>query len=213
MRLYLVRHGETSYNKKGCYYGVTDAGLSGKGMVQAREVGRMLEGLSFQQVISSPLLRARDTARLLLEEAGIKADPSAEDSLNSLIRPDDRLMEQDFGVFEGRTYGQLQEEFPLELEAWNKDFSFYRIPEGESFRDVRDRVDAFCRDLISLSTTESMRKASVLITAHKGTFGHMLASLLSMPLEGYWNFVFEQGCYSVVDLEDGYAIIRSLNRT
>ncbi|MFR3345810.1 MAG: histidine phosphatase family protein [Anaerobutyricum sp.] len=44
----------------------------------------------------------------------------------------------------------------------------------------------------------------MLIVAHKGTLGHLLAAMLKLPLDGYWNFVFEQGCYSVVDLEDGY---------
>ena len=41
--------------------------------------------------------------------------------------------------------------------------------------------------------------------------GHLLAAMLKLPPEGYWNFVFDQGCYSEVDLEDGYAIIRKLN--
>ena len=51
----------------------------------------------------------------------------------------------------------------------------------------------------------------MLITAHKGTLGHLLAAMLKLPPEGYWNFEFDQGCYSEVDLEDGYAIIRKLN--
>ena len=57
------------------------------------------------------------------------------------------------------------------------------------------------------------REFSVLLVAHKGTLGHLLAVSLGLPPEGYWNFVFEQGCYSRLDLEDGYAIIRCLNQS
>ena len=95
-----------------------------------------------------------------------------------------------------------------ELEQWNKEFSTYRIPEGESFLDVRRRVEAFLKDIPS---GEENKSEKMLITAHKGTLGHLLAAMLKLPPEGYWNFVFDQGCYSEVDLEDGYAIIRKLN--
>ena len=82
------------------------------------------------------------------------------------------------------------------------------IPKGESFADVRSRAEDFLRDIPSGRESKGEK---MLIVAHKGTLGHLLAAMLKLPLDGYWNFVFEQGCYSVVDLEDGYAIIRKLN--
>ena len=121
---------------------------------------------------------------------------------------DRRLMEQDFGIFEGMTYKEIQNTYPKELDAWNEEFSTYRIPKGESFADVRSRAEDFLRDIPSGRESKGEK---MLIAAHKGTLGHLLAAMLKLPLDGYWNFVFEQGCYSVVDLEDGYAIIRKLN--
>ena len=70
---------------------------------------------------------------------------------------------------------------------------------------VRERVDRFVEELWK-------EEGRILVVAHKGTFGHMLASLLNLPLSGYWNFVFEQGTYSKIDLQDGYAILRAVNR-
>ena len=196
MKLYLVRHGETSLNKKGCYYGKTDAVLSKKGIEQAEYLRKIFTSISFDYVVASPLVRAYNTAQIVLGER------------EQEIFGDSRLMEQDFGIFEGLTYEELCSTYPAELEQWNKEFSSYRIPEGESFLDVRRRVEAFLKDI---PLGEQTKKETMLIAAHKGTLGHLLAAMLKLPLEGYWNFVFEQGCYSEVDLEDGYAIIRKLN--
>ncbi|MFR4398106.1 MAG: alpha-ribazole phosphatase [Anaerobutyricum soehngenii] len=196
MRLYLIRHGETALNVKGCYYGRTDAVLSEKGISQARYLKEILKEVSFDYIVASPLVRAYNTAQIVMEER------------EQEIFGDRRLMEQDFGIFEGMTYKEIQNTYPKELDAWNEEFSTYRIPKGESFADVRSRAEDFFRDIPSGRESKGEK---MLIVAHKGTLGHLLAAMLKLPLDGYWNFVFEQGCYSVVDLEDGYAIIRKLN--
>ena len=192
----MIRHGETALNAKGCYYGRTDAVLSEKGISQARYLKEILKEVSFDYIVASPLVRAYNTAQIVMEER------------EQEIFGDRRLMEQDFGIFEGMTYKEIQSTYPKELDAWNEEFSTYRIPEGESFADVRSRAEDFLRDIPSGRESKGEK---MLIVAHKGTLGHLLAAMLKLPLDGYWNFVFEQGCYSVVDLEDGYAIIRKLN--
>ena len=196
MKLYLVRHGESALNEKGCYYGMTDAILSLKGIRQAEYLRNLFKNISFDYVVASPLVRAYNTAQIIIEER------------EQQIFGDNRLMEQNFGIFEGLTYEEIRKMHPEELEQWNRQFSDYKIPDGESFIDVRRRVEAFFQDVPS---GEETRKEKMLVVAHKGTLGHLLAAMLKLPLEGYWNFTFEQGCYSEVDLEDGYAIIRKLN--
>ena len=192
----MIRHGETALNVKGCYYGRTDAVLSEKGISQARYLKEILKEVSFDYIVASPLVRAYNTAQIVMEER------------EQEIFGDRRLMEQDFGIFEGMTYKEIQNTYPKELDAWNEEFSTYRIPKGESFADVRSRAEDFLRDIPSGRESKGEK---MLIVAHKGTLGHLLAAMLKLPLDGYWNFVFEQGCYSVVDLEDAYAIIRKLN--
>ena len=194
MRIYLVRHGETELNQKKCYYGHMDVGLSEKWVKQAKAIGAFFQNRSFDVVVSSPLIRAVKTAEYILGGREQK------------IVVDERLSEQNFGIFEGFTYEQLLERYPDEFQSWNQDFSGYRIPGGESFSDVRDRIDNYLKELIG-------RDGTMLLVAHKGTLGHFLASSLGLPLEGYWNFVFEQGSYSCIDYEDGYAIIRKLNQS
>ena len=190
MELYMVRHGETEWNREGRYYGHCDIALSDEGIRQAEQVGCFTKQILFDKVISSPLCRAVETAKKLTDQP---------------VLTDERLKEQNFGLFEGKTYQELMKEYPVELRCWNEQYEHYRLPEGESFLDVRMRVEAFLEDL-------KQEEGRILLVAHKGTFGHMLAALMNLPPSGYWNFVFEQGTYSKIDVEDGFAILRTINR-
>ena len=214
MKIYLVRHGETSLNARGCYYGRTDVGLSGRGRRQAEELRNFFGQIPLDAVVTSPLKRAAETAEIILSGRGTMAEGAGRDSTTEAIKiyRDERLCEQDFGIFEGLTYRELTKRYPEQLDAWNRDYFGYRIPEGESFLDVRRRVELFFGDLKERAATAG-RESALLLVAHKGTLGHFLAVSLGLPPEGYWNFVFEQGCYSRIDLEDGYAIIRKLNQS
>lgn len=193
MEIYFVRHGQTDYNILKKYYGRTDVELNEEGQKQAREMTKFLSEISFDKIITSPLKRAYDTAKIIEGDRGI------------LIEKEELLCEQNFGIFEGKTYEQLQNEYPKELKEWNEDFSNIAPRGGESFRQVRERADKF------LDKLKGQKINKVLVVAHKGIFGHFFASMLGLPLEGFWNFVFEQGCYSKVSMEDGYAIIRKIN--
>ena len=68
MKLYLVRHGETALNEKGCYYGKTDAVLSVRGIEQAKYLQHIFKEVSFDYVVASPLVRAYNTAQIIIEE-------------------------------------------------------------------------------------------------------------------------------------------------
>jgi uncharacterized phosphatase len=96
-RLYLVRHGETDWNAAGRLLSFTDEPLNERGRAQALELGTALAKVRWTRVVSSPLIRARQTAEVLLLQA--HQPPSVE--------IDDRLREVDFGPYEGWTEAQL----------------------------------------------------------------------------------------------------------
>ena len=134
---YFMRHGETDLNRQGRMQGQSDYPLNDTGRAQARQAGaRFAErGLRFDRVISSPLVRARQTARRILGDSSLP------------VETDMRLSEQNFGIFEGLTYHEIESAYPGELGMWNESFESYRIPDGESFADVRSRADSFADDL------------------------------------------------------------------
>lgn len=90
LNVYLLRHGETTFNADGNKYcGRTDAELTPKGIRQAEEVAALLADIKFDCVYSSPLKRAYETAKIA--------------SGNKEVIKDERLIEMDFGRWEGKT--------------------------------------------------------------------------------------------------------------
>jgi len=116
----LVRHGATEWSKAGRHTGRSDIPLLDEGRAQAQALARILVHWSFAQVLTSPLVRARETAAL----AGF---PDAE------VDPD--LREWDYGVWDGRTSAEIRARIPG-WTVWSG-----AIPEGETPDDVGARAD------------------------------------------------------------------------
>jgi uncharacterized phosphatase len=104
--LVLVRHGETEWNRIGRVQGRTDIPLNATGREQARAAGRRLAGERFDAVVSSPLSRAADTARIIADELGLGEVELVDD-----------LVERDYGPAEGMTDADVQAVFGGHLEA------------------------------------------------------------------------------------------------
>jgi len=119
--LYLARHGETAWTLSGQHTGLTDVPLTERGEQDARRLGDRLRGLSFAQVLTSPLQRASRTCDL----AGF----------GSAAEQDRDLLEWNYGRYEGRTSADIHKERP--------DWDLFRdgCPDGEKAADVGARVD------------------------------------------------------------------------
>ena len=126
--LYVVRHGETEWNAINKVLGRTDIPLNSKGLDQARELARSMKGLEIEVFLASPLTRTRQTADAIAEEIGIGYET------------DDRLIESDFGVFEGAD--RLSEDY----QAAKREF-FSKYPGGESFFDMAARIYPLLKEL------------------------------------------------------------------
>lgn len=100
-QLWLIRHGETEWSLSGAHTGRTDLPLTDRGKLRAAAIGRFLNGRAFALVLTSPLLRARETCRL----AGYGGQAI----------PDDDLCEWNYGNYEGRTTADIQKDRP----GWN----------------------------------------------------------------------------------------------
>ena len=119
--LYVVRHGETSWNALNKVLGRTDIPLDAKGRDQALELARSLRGAEIDAILCSPLSRAVQTADAVSGETGIGYSVDA------------RLIEQDFGQYEG-----VDRYDPGFLEAKRRSFAGY--PGAESYQDMAARV-------------------------------------------------------------------------
>lgn len=127
-RFILVRHGVTEYSLAKKFAGRSDLPLTDLGRDQARRAaGRVAELGPVDALVSSPLLRTRQTAAEIAERLGLD------------IVLEDGMVETDFGKWDGRSFGEVRDQWPVELDRWLDDPAV-APPAGESFDDVTRRV-------------------------------------------------------------------------
>ena len=124
-----ARHGQTAPNRDGLVLGRADPELTDEGRRQARLLAEALAGEPVSAILSSPLLRARQTAEAVAEACGLP------------VTVDQRLVEIDWGTWEGRPAGSLA---VADVDRWRADDG--TAPEGESLSSLSARVESFCLD-------------------------------------------------------------------
>ncbi len=134
--LYVIRHGETDWNKVQRYQGQTDIPLNDTGRAQAARNGRVLRDVlgaraAALDFISSPLVRASETMEIVRTNMGLSARP---------FPTDDRLKEQNFGHWEGQIWGELPTLDPEGFAARKADTWNWTPRDGENYEMVRVRA-------------------------------------------------------------------------
>ena len=182
-RIFLLRHGATEWSENGRHTGRTDLPLLPKGEAHAEALRDALAGRSFALVATSPLARARETARL----AGLDDGEIWDD-----------LVEWDYGECEGRTTVDIREERP--------DWELFRdgAPGGESPADVGRRADAVIARLTD-------REGDVALVSH-GHFLRVLAvRWAGWPVEAGLHLLLDTGTISLLGRKRGDPVIRHWN--
>jgi broad specificity phosphatase PhoE len=192
--LLIARHGETEWNAAGRIQGHTDIGLSSNGADQARSLGKRLSGLSIDAAYSSDLRRTSETARLILGERDI-----------ALIETP-MLREYHKGEFEGMTLSEIEAQFPDEYPKYLEKNLDYAPKGGESTRTVSVRIAQIISEIKSNHLDHT-----VLIVSHGGVLRAAMVSLLRMPLEGNWSFVFGNCGLTIIDTFEDNAVLRQFN--
>lgn len=177
--LFLIRHGETDWNRAKRFQGRTDIPLNDEGRVQALSLcSRMIE-LKIDLVVSSSLARAYETALIAIQDVKLP------------IQKDDRLQETNIGEAEGLTHEEISEKFGIgHIERWRsyeeRDLDF-RYPNGESKRQMMVRV----REAI-LDIAQSNSHQNIAVFAH----GMVMRALTFAFHQGVaWDLAqFHNGC-------------------
>lgn len=189
-----MRHGETAYNADGNKYcGRTDIPLTEKGMAQANRMKALLKDYSFDQVFSSPLIRARTTAEIA---AGNK----------DLVQTDDRLIEVDFGQWEGKSSEEFRAEDPDSWNNWLSDPTAFRAGNtGENASQVLERLNDFYQELM-----DKYDGQTILVVGHNGVNRLFMASQLEMPLRNYRKIVQENSALTLITLDkhNGFNLLK-----
>lgn len=148
----MVRHGQTNWNAEKRFQSTSDVPLNEVGLAQARAIRAELQrrGVHFLAAYSSPLGRAVESAKIILEDSGLSA----------LVEP--ALLELSFGDWEGRLESELASEYGERFQRWRESHYTLAPPGGEDLTDGAFRL----RDFIGRIIHEAV-EGDVLIVAHQ----------------------------------------------
>lgn len=191
-QLLIVRHGRTAYNATGRLQGRTDNPLDEVGLEQAQRVARhvapTLEGDAL--IVSSPLLRARETAGAIAHVAGLE------------VVIDERWIEIDYGVYEGVP----QSDVPADVWAkWRSEPSF--APEaGESLTAVHERVARACDELIGMAEGRT-----VVVVTHVSPIKSSIAWALGVDVGIGWRTHLDTASISRISVTPRGPVLKTFN--
>lgn len=191
-RVVLIRHGETDWNRDRRIQGQTDTPLSALGRRQALAIGQRLKRERFTAIYASDLQRAWDTAQAIgqatLAERSDAPQPVA----------DRRLREMDFGEWEGKTSAEIAASHPeAHARSKHRDADF-RIPGGESFRDLYERTVAAVTSLV-----DAHPGGTLCVVAHGGILDMMYRHTHSIALDQPRVFSLYNAAYNCLEHEGG----------
>lgn len=176
MELYIIRHGETDWNKEKRLQGRSDTELNAYGIELAQITAEALKDINFDCIYSSPLKRAYKTAEIIRRHREIE------------IKTDERLKEISFGVMEGVPMKERPESF----QKFFTDPANYVAPNGgESYEELVARTKDFIEDVV---VTNSKTMERMLIVAHGALNKALMLNLNHDEIKNFWEGIFQRNC-------------------
>ncbi|BAE82665.1 histidine phosphatase family protein [Desulfitobacterium hafniense] len=167
--IFLVRHAEpVRIDTQRRFFGQSDPDLSAVGILQAERLGEDLKNYAIQTVYTSDLIRAQQTAARIGNRQQCRCVRIRE------------FREICLGLWEGQTFQEIQTGYPEEYQKRGEDIAGYRIPGGESFADLQQRVLPAFHQVVN--TTDG----NLAIVAHAGVNRTILCHLLERPLQEFF---------------------------
>ena len=167
--LALVRHGQSEWNALGLWTGLRDIELNDIGIKEARQAAESLRGIKFDVAYTSALVRAHQTLDKILDTLGQKGIPT---TANAAIN------ERDYGDLTAKNKWDVQKEYGDEqFLKWRRSWD-YPVPNGETLKDVHDRVAPYYKSEILPKLKEGK---NVIIAAHGNSLRALVKHLENVP--------------------------------
>jgi len=184
-RIFLIRHGETNWNKEGRFQGQIDIPLNENGKEQAKKTFKYLRNIFFNKAFSSSMQRPYETAKIILQN-----------NKDLKIKKLDSLIEISHGLWEGKLEAEIREKWPNLLKNWHDKPQEVMMPEGESIKDVSERsTDAFEKICLSQKDNDL-----TLLVAHDAVNKTLICNILGINYSNIWMIKQGNGGITVIDL-------------
>ena len=198
-RIFLWRHPEVQGVADGRFWGHTDVSLTRQGRVQIKAVVKRMSREKLTAIYSSDLVRTRVVAEAVARKQSIRRKVEALPALREL----------NLGIWEGLTFKEIAERFPMELQARVDDLAGFRILGGESLSDMAERVVPAFMEMVGAN-----QGGVVCVVAHAGVNRIILTRLLGAPLDRIFRLEQQYACLNLIDVyEDGTPVIKRINQS
>jgi broad specificity phosphatase PhoE len=193
---YLVRHGETDWNREEVFRGRIDVPLNDRGRQQAQAAGRRLAAAGLAAVCTSPLGRARETAEIIARACGREA---------SVI---EAFVDMDFGDWQGLRLTEVERRFPELYQTWRTAPAEARIPGAESLVEVKERAVAAITALAG-----RFPEGSLCVVTHRVVSKLVMAWALGLDEAAFWRIRQDTACLNVFEYDGRELVVHLLNDT
>lgn len=168
LKIYFLRHGETTYSQTGGYCGILDPELTAEGQEMADAFAEMYKAVPWNAVYCSPMKRTIATAKPLCEAIGM--EPQLRDGLKEIH----------YGEWEGKTQADVKERFAEDYVRWLTEPAWNPPTGGETAVQIASRAS-----LVATEIEQKYAGGNVLVVSHKATIRVLLCSLLGIDLGRY----------------------------
>ena len=180
-RIFLIRHGETEFNRLGVFRGRYEVDLNDAGRRQAGEIAQALKDEKIDFLLSSPLVRATETAAIIAGELGIEYE--VDEAFNNI----------DLGSWQGVPKDRVMKDYPDLWRRWNTEPEEMRVPNGETVGEVRERGFRRLEEIVKEGGGDFG------VVTHRSVLKGLAASILNVPPPWFWKFYIDNAAYSVFE--------------
>lgn len=190
--LYIIRHGKTDWNAEYRLQGRTDISLNEEGRRMAKNAAKKYASINFDVCYCSPLCRAQETAKLLLEGRNVP------------IVTDPRLIEMCFGNFEGKKDISKHPEWSM-YKFFNDPANYVAEPPAETMEELFSRTGDFLNSVVKKDLDNGK---DVLIVGHGAMNNSIISQVRNIPLKDFWTIAIPN-CEIIELNTDNWKIVKN----
>jgi broad specificity phosphatase PhoE len=194
--IYLVRHGQTAWNKEEIFRGRTDISLDETGLREAALAGGYLREKKIDTIYSSPLARAKETAEKIAQFHNLRVQPLM------------GIIDMSFGSWEGRPIDDVKKKEGEFYRQWREAPHLLRIPGGETLDEVRQRSMAVLEEVV-----RSHSGKTVALVSHRVVNKVIICGILGIDNSHFWQIGQDTTAINLIQYRDGRYILSLLNES
>jgi broad specificity phosphatase PhoE len=194
--IYLVRHGQTAWNKEEIFRGRTDVPLDETGLRQAELVGQYFKGMEIHAIYSSPLSRAWQTAQKIAQFHNLQVEPL------------EGIVDMSFGNWEGHPHQEIRKIDSETYRQWVESPQLVKLPGGEGLDDVRMRAMTALGEVI-----RKHQDQTIILVSHRVVCKVLICAILGLDNSHFWQIAQDTTAINLIQYKNGKYILSLMNET